>query len=91
VFWDGERRRALERRLLARYHAGLLERGVQGYAWADCWRDYRLAVITRALFMPLWFWASGAPHALVCSGLENACQAYDDLGCAELLSGKLKP
>jgi hypothetical protein len=85
LFWDGERRRVLERRLLTRYHAGLLERGVQKYAWADCWRDYRLAVIVRALFMPMWFWLSGAPHPLVWSGLENAAQAYDDLGCAELL------
>lgn len=36
-----DRRRTLERWLVARYHAGLVRGGVTGYAPLDCWRDYR--------------------------------------------------
>jgi hypothetical protein len=34
-------RRAVEQDLVRRYHDGLLERGVAGYPWEDCWDDYR--------------------------------------------------
>ncbi|WP_067824645.1 phosphotransferase family protein [Nocardia inohanensis] len=30
-----------EQDLVRRYHARLLELGVRGYSWAECWRDYR--------------------------------------------------
>ena len=36
----GDRRRA-EEGLVRRYHAGLVEQGVAGYSWSDCWADYR--------------------------------------------------
>jgi aminoglycoside/choline kinase family phosphotransferase len=36
-----EDRRAVERDLVAGYHAGLLAAGVDGYDWDRCWRDYR--------------------------------------------------
>ena len=36
-----EDRRAVERDLVAGYHAGLLAAGVEGYGWDRCWRDYR--------------------------------------------------
>ena len=36
-----EDRRAEEENLLRRYHAALLGRGVAGYSFAECWRDYR--------------------------------------------------
>ncbi|MCL4505506.1 MAG: aminoglycoside phosphotransferase family protein [Chloroflexi bacterium] len=87
LFWDGEQRRCLERPLLVRYHDRLLRHGVEHYAWADCWHDYRLAVIVRVLFMPMWFWRTGAPPASVWPNLSNALQAFDDLDCVELLDG----
>jgi hypothetical protein len=31
--------------LMRGYHARLIEHGVTGYSWEDCWRDYRLGVI----------------------------------------------
>jgi aminoglycoside/choline kinase family phosphotransferase len=34
-------RRRHETALLRRYHDALLARGVAGYSWDDCWRDYR--------------------------------------------------
>jgi hypothetical protein len=36
-----EVRRVVELDLVRRYHDGLLERGVQGYPWEECWEDYR--------------------------------------------------
>jgi hypothetical protein len=36
-----EVRRVVEEDLVRRYHEGLLDRGVEGYSWDDCWEDYR--------------------------------------------------
>jgi len=40
-------RRAIERRLLRRYHAALSSYGVRGYAFETCWRDYKLGVFDK--------------------------------------------
>ena len=40
-----ERRREIEDGLLARYHAGLVARGVSGYSPARCREDYRLGLL----------------------------------------------
>jgi hypothetical protein len=83
--WYPERRRALERGLVRRYHDGLLQRGVQGYGWDDCWRDYRLDVIDN-LSMPVWMWSGGKIGPEVWwDKLEKTVLAVEDLGCAELL------
>ena len=84
--WSGGESRALERDLLRRYHARLLHAGVTQYGWEDCRRDYQQAVVVRVLFMPLWFWATGAPEASVERSLANALQAFADLDCRSLLS-----
>ena len=85
VFWDPADRRRLERELVQHYHQGLLRHGIKGYTWDDCWHDYRLAILLRTLFMPMWFWSSGAPTSLWAGCLERAVQAVEDLGCRELL------
>ncbi len=87
LYWPKPVRDATERGLLKRYHEGLLRHGVQGYTWVDCWADYRLAGILRVLFMPMWFWNSGAPVESVWRSLGSAMQAFEDLGCAQLLAG----
>ena len=38
---ETELRREAEDRLVRSYHEGLVAAGVPGYAWADCWLDYR--------------------------------------------------
>jgi hypothetical protein len=83
--WPESERDVMERDLLKRYHAGLLRHGVGHYAWADCWYDYRLAGIIRVLFMPMWFWNSGAPADSVWFSLANAMKVFADLECGELL------
>lgn len=40
-------RRGHEVDLLRLYHAELVTLGVEGYAWNDCWTDYRLRVLQR--------------------------------------------
>jgi hypothetical protein len=51
---DTEMRRANEDRLLRRYHAALVSRGVTGYDFATCLQDYR-----RALLVGLNYWVQG--------------------------------
>ena len=38
-------RRAIEVRLVRRFHARLVERGVRGYPFEQCWDDYRMALL----------------------------------------------
>lgn len=40
-------RKANERVLLRRYHSSLLESGVDGYSFGECWDDYRLAALSQ--------------------------------------------
>jgi hypothetical protein len=85
LFWDREHRISIEKELLMRYHQELVRHGVKNYGWADCWHDYRLAVILRVLFMPMWFCLSGSPLSWWKRSLERAFQSFADLGCLELL------
>lgn len=82
--WFPERRARLEEPLLRHYHAHLVARGVAGYTWDECWRDYRWQVI-RELFVPVWQWSSGLAPPHWWANLENIWRAFDDLHCAELL------
>ena len=85
VHWYPERRRLMEMDLVKRYHQGLLESGVEGYNWDDCWTDYRAAVITNGLFVPVRQWSSNIGPQVWWPHLERAMAAFDDLSCAELL------
>jgi hypothetical protein len=85
LYWEKEHRQRMEKNLLMRYHQALIRHGVEGYEWADCWEDYRLAVLLRVLFMPMWFRVSGASDAVWERSLERAMQAVEDLGCLELV------
>ncbi|MGH2369142.1 MAG: aminoglycoside phosphotransferase, partial [Chloroflexota bacterium] len=78
-------RRRYERRLLERYHEALLRSGVRGYTWASCWNDYRLSVLG-SLFTPPHFWSINVPAYIWWAKLECGMQAFEDLGCAELLA-----
>ena len=45
-----ELRKQHERELVERYHATLVESGVTGYSFDDCWTDYRKAVLFVAVY-----------------------------------------
>jgi Ser/Thr protein kinase RdoA (MazF antagonist) len=84
--WPRRSLAQIERDLLQRYHRRLVRAGVQTFTWEDCWSDYRLAVVTRVLFMPMWQWSSGQPRRDWSRNLEHALLAYEDLGCAQLVA-----
>lgn len=83
--WDPAIRRRLEPGLMQRYYRGLLAGGVRGYAWDDCWDDYRLSVILVSIFIPVWRWAlfHWEPDM---RALAVSMTAFEDLRCAELLT-----
>jgi hypothetical protein len=83
--WEPAIRRRLEEALVRRYYAGLLQRGVRGYGWDDCWYDYRLSVILVSIFIPVWRW-SGFKWEPDFVALERSMQAFEELDCADLLS-----
>jgi hypothetical protein len=83
LFWFPERRARMEQELLQRYHARLLEQGVAGYDWGQCWLDYRTAMIYHLLW-PI-FWHRYLPASIWWYGLEKGMLAFEDLGCEELL------
>ena len=82
--WFPERRRRLERPLLAHYHRELCRLGVAGYAWGACWEDYRLFAATRPFTLASQ-WQRGGWPLVWWNNLERALLAFDDLGCAEFL------
>jgi hypothetical protein len=82
--WTREERRLLEMDLVRRYHDGLLRHGVKGYAWEDCWRDYREQSIENVL-IPMWQWQGQLAPETDWDGLEKAFAAFEDLECEELL------
>lgn len=84
LHWYPERRRRLETGLVRSHHQGLLQRGVQGYNWDDCWYDYRVSAI-KNLFVPVRQWASKVWVNVWWSHLERAVLAFEDLGCERLL------
>ncbi len=88
LFWFPAHRARMEKPLVRRYHERLVEYGVSGYSWDDCWYDYRHSV-TRLLFRPMWWWHAGKDSdfwpELWWPRLERVLCAYEDLHCEELL------
>jgi hypothetical protein len=83
--WYPERRALMEEPLIRHYHSSLLAFGVKGYAWEDCWLDYRRSVISH-MFTPVSQRAGGQiPAAVWWHNFERISEAYKDLNCAELL------
>lgn len=84
IFWDSARRAEMEEKLLRRYHRRLLARGVTGYSWEQCWRDYRWSAI-RNIFIPAWQWLQGMDIDVCRERTLNALNAFEDLHCLELI------
>ncbi|MBW7972302.1 phosphotransferase [Bradyrhizobium sp. BR 10289] len=82
--WYPERRQALERELLNRYHEALLAHGVAGYTRGALDQDYRRSVLWH-ITKPVWMWSINLPPVIWWNNLERIMMAVDDLGCEELL------
>ncbi len=85
VHWYPERRARLEARLIERYHAALLAHGVTAYGLERLWEDYRLSVIG-LLSTPVWQQSFGLHPSIWWPHLHRVLAAFEDLGCAALLS-----
>ena len=87
--FDPEVRRASEREILARYHAGLLARGVRGYDFEQCLLDYRRSVLFGFVYPVigggLGDLANERGHALARVMAERSAAAILDWNAAELL------
>ena len=82
--WYPERRQALERALLNRYHETLIACGVGGYTRGALDQDYRLSVLWQ-ITRPVWQWSINLPPLIWWNNLERVMMAVEDLGCEELL------
>jgi hypothetical protein len=75
---------ANERRLVRRYHDGLLAHGVTDYAEAACWDDYRRAAAEHVVASLGW-WCSGLPESFWGAFVQPPLRAFRDLMCAAIL------
>ncbi|MDA9395847.1 aminoglycoside phosphotransferase [Bradyrhizobium sp. CCBAU 45394] len=82
--WYPDRRQALERPLLNRYHETLVANGVSGYTRGALDQDYRLSVLWQ-ITRPVWQWSINIPPLIWWNNLERVMMAVEDLGCEELL------
>ena len=84
----GERKR-VEADLLRNYHGKLLDAGVTGYSWEQCWDDYRLSVLFCLCYPVISIGSIDSANArgvaLTSAMAERSLAAITDLGCAELL------
>lgn len=73
----------LEGALLARYHAGLVERGVTGYTWEECRYDYQASIL-RCLFFLLLAWSPAQwEQGVWWPRVQLGLAAYRRWGCNE--------
>ena len=79
-----DRRGAVERSLVEHYYQKLIEGGVGGYRWEDCWHDYRLSALRIMLKVPLLF-SLGVGQDLCYQLMERSFLNFDDLGLEELI------
>ncbi|HEU5197608.1 MAG TPA: hypothetical protein VFW70_22910 [Methylomirabilota bacterium] len=84
LHWYRERRQRFERRLLERYHATLLARGVRDYPFAALLEDYRLSALWQVA-TPVWQWSFRLNPAVWWSHLERGMQTVEDLDGLALL------
>lgn len=80
LHWSAERRATLEQPLLRHYHHHLLQNGVTGYGWEECWRDYGENVIVMTL-IPIGQFRRQMPAGVIWYGMENSVAAFNDLAC----------
>jgi len=84
MHWYPDLRRRIERPLLDRYHAALVEHGVRGYDRRALDDDDRLSVLWQ-ITTPVWQATNDIPPVVWWNNLERILLAVDDLGCRDLL------
>jgi Ser/Thr protein kinase RdoA (MazF antagonist) len=84
--WEVETRRRLEQQILRHYHDQLIRNGVDGYAWEQLFRDYRLSVAMGVYVATEWCrgGVNEAWTAIWLPMLQKSLVACDDLDCNAL-------
>ena len=86
---DAEVRRGLEMDVLRRYHSQLLEGGVEGYDFAQCFHDYRRALLIGFTYCVQGGGAADLTHPrtiALLEGIARRCEAaVEDHGLTEFL------
>ncbi|MGQ0602923.1 MAG: hypothetical protein ACT4QE_14665 [Anaerolineales bacterium] len=84
--WEVETRRQLELSVLRRYHAALLQRGVENYAWEQLWEDYRLCVAMGIYIATEYCRGEGGARlvSIWLPMLQRSLTVCDDFKCGEL-------
>jgi Phosphotransferase enzyme family len=86
---DPERRKANEMRLLKRYHALLVENGLEGYGHDQCLLDYRASILYGLVYIVISVGslenADPRMQQLFGLALERTVRAIDDLDATELM------
>lgn len=88
--WPTALRRQWEMPVLERYHARLVEHGVQGYAWQRLVDDYRLCV-AMGVYVAVEYCRGGINERWISAWLtmlQRSLTACDDLDCYALWRGK---
>ena len=82
-----QRRREVELDLLRGYHSALVDNGVRGYPFEECWQDYRLSMLEVLVF---WIVTGGYCNyegdraaMYLCNTLERLDAAISDLASIE--------
>jgi hypothetical protein len=84
--WEIEARRALEMQVLRRYHARLLEKGIEDYSWQQLLIDYRLSVPI-CVYVATEYCRGGVNEELTrywLPMLKRSLTACEDLDCRAL-------
>jgi len=86
-----EDRREHEREIVAAYHAKLLEYGVTGHSFEECWDDYRYGVV-QTIFITVFGLAFGSRtergDLMFKRMIEGGCAAIRDLDVIALLEAE---
>jgi hypothetical protein len=83
--WEIGSRRRLEIPILKRYHAQLIQHGVNGYSWEQLYEDYKLCV-AMCVYVATEYFRSGENSQWVSEWqlmLQRALTACDDLDCSD--------
>lgn len=83
-----QERAALEGDLVRRYHDGLVGRGVTGYDWEECWRDYRrcsFTALVMAIASSMLVQQTERGDQMFVTTVRRACAQIEHLDALELL------
>ena len=84
-------RREHEERLVRRYHAGLLQRGVKDYSFERCWNDYRYSALLgyfMATYAPMLVKRTERGDQMFAQWLQRVADQMRDLDSPALLPSK---